>query len=208
MRGRIQRVCFALILGSTSACQSSWALVRDSSPVNMESHSRCGVRSPAEYFWDVERPKLQKIRGNVTPEQLWGGDFFRQLYPKGTLKKFSASDLRCWESVGDPLSSYLLAIRSIGTIYPSDFFDQPTINKIPALAGYLRKAATPRACPNISDPERRSFYGCETGLPEAQAALILCDQTGAPECEVTPEERIRMCANTTVSFTLVNACDR
>ena len=70
------------------------------------------------------------------------------------------------------------------------------------------RIATPRACPNISDPERRSFYGCETGLPEAQAALILCDQTGAPECEVTPEERIRMCANTTVSFTLVNACDR
>jgi hypothetical protein len=166
------------------------------------------MRSPAEYFWDVELPKLRKIRGNGTPEQIFSGDYFRQLYPKGTLRKFSTTDLRCWEEVGDPLSSYLLAIRSIGTIYPSDFFDQPTMSKIPAVAGYLRKAAAPRACPNISDPDQRSFYGCETGLPEAQAALILCDQMGAPECEVTPEERIRMCTNTTVSFTLVNACDR
>lgn len=176
---------FMCVGGTLSGCA---AVTSETNQIASEGH--CGAVSPEESYWSLERTEDIRLKAEEHLGQSFDGEL-RALSPDRTAAFYSRDQLQCWSQRGSAFAAYLIAVQISGILSIETLTPEAVEEHADALP-WIRKAATAHACPSLSR-DAAVFFGCGSGLAEAQYWLALCHRDGLGGCSRDQGKYLSLC---------------
>jgi TPR repeat protein len=145
---------------------------------------RAQEQAPSLYFWNHERSQNEKHFETVDAYIYDTQERVRRVVPVKTANAYSAAQLREWARRGDLIANFIIAGQLRGSLSAQTINSQQNDAALARSIPFYKQAARPSDCVGIpaSNMDARKFFGCDSGLPEAQYVLAICYKYGLSGC--------------------------